>query len=119
MFSKIFSTLAPINITNTAWKNIDRMLRNSDSFAVFFSAIREENNEISYKLKPITKNHFYSYYNEHSPLTILQNSNLNCVLVDPYMDNTLYNITIDYTDTDISDNSVKKKFIVKDYLKCK
>ena len=68
------------------------MLGNSDNFAVFFSAIREENNEISYKLKPITKNHFYSYYNEHSPLTILQNSNLNCVLVDPYMDNTLYNI---------------------------
>ena len=115
MFSKFFSTLAPINITNTAWKNIDRMIGTSDSFAVFFSVIRKENNQISYKLKPITKNHFYSYYNEHSPLTILQNNNRNCVLVDPYMDNTLYNITIDYTDTDISDNSLEKNFIVKDF----
>jgi len=113
MFSKIFSTLAPINITNTAWKNIDRILGNSDYFAIFFSAIREENNKLSYKLKPITKNHFYSYYNEHSPLTILQDDNLNSILVDPYMDISLYNITIDYIDKNISDNSIKTKFIVK------
>ena len=106
--NRLFSTFnkVPVTITNNAWKKMDSILKNTDSYCFLFSATGGGCNGFNYNLQSINKNKFDEIkYTSH-----IENNNVKFI-IDPMSEFLLIGTTIDYINEDYSKNIFESKFI--------